>query len=464
MNLAPNLQALALPPHRLTPAIIAALAIWAAAVPPSAALHFAAGLVWLIIAKGQLQPGQRLLFLSPLFLLGTNALVFFSLLPALVRPWAEHAIYWIYAARAEAYHGLPAESLVIVFAMLCLLAHVMLGSALRGRLLRASPPFAGGTNSTALATIIVMAAACLIWLAALARWSSPLRDLASLALLRDLIDAAPTIAAFGLYFLAATLDTKTERHRLAPIAFFVGIIILGMIFKGEGKKIAFLVMGLGLFWLTRRNVPVRVMLKGGALMAVLAAITAGNTMGSIYNTPLFKGQNQLAYTAQVLFESKIWGRQLETALCLQGVIDQQQDQVARHHPFYFAAAVVPRYLWPDKPSLSKAQDFSVAYCGNPPEMVHSASITLLGEPLAEAGPWGLTVAVGVVLVGLGGLAWMGFTQGPAGLSLLAAMLPLLVDFDQSFSLYLANAVKFGLAAALVAGVAGHLHKKEVSAA
>ena len=72
------------------------------------------------------------------------------------------------------------------------------------------------------------------------------------------------------------------------------------------------------------------------------------------------------------------------------------------------------------------------------------TITLLGQPVIQGGGIGLLLHGGILIIALGGVAWLG--RKPESLSAVTAvaLLPWLIDFDQDFALYVANAVKFFL--------------------
>ena len=146
---------------------------------------------------------------------------------------------------------------------------------------------------------------------------------------------------------------------------------------------------------------------------------------------------------------KFWIRQATTGACLQRVIEKRLDMPALEPPWYFMAGAIPQLFWPDKPSLSQGAAHAVLFCGYRKEDInherpHSASITLLGEPIARAGSSGIVVAIISVALGLGFLSWIAQKQGSASKLFLAALFPWLIDFDQTLSFYFANGLKSAL--------------------
>ena len=111
---------------------------------------------------------------------------------------------------------------------------------------------------------------------------------------------------------------------------------------------------------------------------------------------------------------------------------------------------MPRAAWANKPNLSQGDQFAIDYCDMParavygPSGVHSASVTLLGEPIISAGVLGLVVSQAVLAITLTMLTLLLLRQAALGPAILAALLPWLVDFDQSLALYFANATKMFL--------------------
>ena len=77
-------------------------------------------------------------------------------------------------------------------------------------------------------------------------------------------------------------------------------------------------------------------------------------------------------------------------------------------------------------------------------MFHSSSITLLGQTVIQGGWIGLILHAGILIAGLGGITWLSRKPLSLATASTAALLPWLIDFDQNFGMYVANATKFFL--------------------
>lgn len=143
-----------------------------------------------------------------------------------------------------------------------------------------------------------------------------------------------------------------------------------------------------------------------------------------------------------VFTAKVVNRQGVTIYCFNKIVERKLYAQPERSPYYFLAGLIPGYFWPDKPSLSIGEEIATEYCGHElnPSNPDTAVGTLLGEPIMRAGFAGLIVAEVVLLGGLLGLTWLGL-RGGLGAIYVAALAPWLVDFDQHFTMYIANAVK-----------------------
>src|SRR5262249_3389755 len=75
---------------------------------------------------------------------------------------------------------------------------------------------------------------------------------------------------------------------------------------------------------------------------------------------------------------------------------------------------------------------------------HSESVTILGEPLFEAGYRGLLAAELTLVVMLGALTILALTGGPVRMLALTALLPWLLAVEHHYGLFMGNAVKMAL--------------------
>lgn len=409
-----------------------------------------AGSVFVVIAAGgrrEEEGGLLPVLASPAFTLPLLALVFYSLLPALyveflmggpqvippgARPEELHnpnGRYLLYATASTA------ESWVIAFSGIGLL----LATAF-DRLIPSRP------ESRALASPV-----CLAWSLALicgagAAFHVGKRLLPSLAApwMPSLVDTLPPLVMFGIGLLVQTHPHRPIRRSIWSVIGFAG---------GFGLLFPYQIKALVLFAVTAL---LRAMLhaRGWARMALAVVVLASPSLGA--------GMVMLPRGLSPILAGKIIWRQSETIFCLDFALREAEAGGGewRAGPFYFATALVPRVLWPDKPSLSHGDVFG-KFCGlDIPG--HSASITLLGEPALRAGPWGVAAA-GLVLAGLSAAVIAAWKRGGHVATAFALGLsPWLIDFDQHFAMYAANLAKAFLAvlpAALVIGYFSRRHRR-----
>ncbi|MBT5013270.1 MAG: hypothetical protein HON02_02370, partial [Rhodospirillaceae bacterium] len=261
--------------------------------------------------------------------------------------------------------------------------------------------------------------------------------------------AIPTLAFLMICLVRWAADGGWGLKVLTITMFAATVAVL--IVTREGKIPIFMVLAGWLYWLRLKNVPFRNIFLSG-LAVILLAISLIQ-ISQIIRTPHVSMLANLTDDnpiLRVLVRKAVW-RQTETGYCLLNVIDAHGDtplQASRQ--LFWLEGLVPRALWPDKPNMSKGDDYATDYCkfikGRAPSPTgrHSASITLLGQPIIHGGMTGLILHGGLLLFGLGGLAWA--TRSPGSLSSLTvvALLPWWIDFDQDFVLYVANLVKFFL--------------------
>jgi len=142
----------------------------------------------------------------------------------------------------------------------------------------------------------------------------------------------------------------------------------------------------------------------------------------------------------------IW-RQTGSINCFKNVIQNHWDQpFLLSKQLFWLKGLVPRAIWPEKPSLSLGREYAYSYCETtaPRYTGHSGSITLLGQSIIHGGRLGVLLHGAILIIALGGIATL--SRNPHNLSSasIAALLPWLIDFDQDFAMYIANASKFFL--------------------
>lgn len=182
-------------------------------------------------------------------------------------------------------------------------------------------------------------------------------------------------------------------------------------------------------------------IAGGLLLALLA--------GGVATWGIFKvryADGGIEVSASEILRVKVAERFTVTFSCLAGAMAVTQNLEPPQPPYYFLTGLVPRAVWPDKPTLSRGDYYSEAYCGIllEPGRPGSMSITLTGEPLVEAGWRGIVAAAVAWVVLTIGFTWVCMRMAVPGAAWMAAMIPWLADFDQSFTLYLAQGVKSAL--------------------
>ena len=144
-----------------------------------------------------------------------------------------------------------------------------------------------------------------------------------------------------------------------------------------------------------------------------------------------------------LLALKLVWRQAEVLSCFNGVVSKHWDgNFILSNQLFWLKALVPSVIWSKKPRVSRGKDH-YSYCGWEKSMgPHSFSITLLGQPLIYGGWIGLYLHLGVLIVGLGGITWLGRNRLSLSTLSITALLPWLIAFDQDLTMYIANAAKF----------------------
>ena len=393
-----------------------------------------------------LSPRYRALVVSPLFLLGLLSCLFFTIPPWV---WTHISIESMLATAPDRTAAIrrfvdgTGQLVVQQFSALALLTSLALARFRpTGRPAATSPmpvidlgahsaKFAAGAIVAILGGAVFIA--CQYFPAAGGWWGG------GRAGLQLLFAAGPLIAIGVVTLIALAIGRPPGWTVLAAVGLAVGCAALLLTFAA--KLSVFLALASLAYFVAHRRLPRRGLVVACAGVAVILVIVLTVLTVMRYGTPYGRGVGMLAsWTLQ----GKLLLRQADTGGCFQSAAEQALPHGNSESPFYFVAVFVPRLLWRDKPGFSHGNDYARAYCGFEPDARHSASITLLGQPVVRAGWAGLAVAEATLIVGLSAVTLLADRRRPAGPIALAALLPWLIDFDQDFALYVGNAVKMFL--------------------
>lgn len=389
--------------------------------------------------------GGALALVSPLPLLAVQALVLYSLIP-----WALSGLHGYFMVSTHAvvatYLGSRAEALVLGFA---LLAAAVARAVPVGVL---SPATSDGFLERR--GVIVLGAVAVTAIVALVgfRLTGAPGGLAG-----QVHDGMAPMALVSVALLHAHWIGRPRFH--ARYCMVVLAVVAILMLLGVGKQVVYAVAAGALSWALASPLPPVVRLKTVSVLLVvgMVAVAAMAFSRDLGAPERFRASWQ--EPARGLVE-KIVDRQLDTGWCFGNVLAEHLRPGEPTKAGYFVAGLVPRALWPDKPSLSVGYDLGIRYCGKDPIWKHSASITLLGEPVIRAGFVGMAAAAAACFAGLLGVGWLAGRMGPPGLGLWVGLAPWLVDFDQTFAMYVANGVKCLLYAAPVLALAHHFRRRE----
>jgi len=174
-----------------------------------------------------------------------------------------------------------------------------------------------------------------------------------------------------------------------------------------------------------------------ALVIPAVILVTGISRGEVKNA-----ESTVTEYAVAKLLSKLIFRQTTSGACLNEVYEKYPSSESTN-PLFFTMAIVPRALWPEKPSLSRESEYAEKYCGQTGAIKgsHSESITLLGEPLLNGGILGVIVAQLCLAVFFFIATNLLASGKPAQTILVVALLPWLATFEQHFGVYFANLVK-----------------------
>ncbi len=252
------------------------------------------------------------------------------------------------------------------------------------------------------------------------------------------------LALYGAMIGLAVLRVVMRIEGAMVDLVIVAVAAIGFVPSGGAKLAVFILGTSGMAVALARRSGILVV---GAIAGSLAVMVAGVVMRQYESASLSEKINR---TGSIL-AAKVVARQAETTDCLTGVIHAYSDgREVPFNPFYFMAGLAPRFLWPDKPNLSASGRIVIKYCdlnirqNLTSNLSHSASGTLLWEPLNFAGVPGQIVAQTLMFLTLTLLSRIWINGGLYAAAGVLSLTPWAIDFDQHFALYMANLTKAGL--------------------
>ena len=399
--------------------------------------------VWL-----EIKTKQRLLFTSPLFLLSSLSLIFFSFLQGMTVYLSE-----IPGTSFISAVGSDAERYIAVFAMTTLSTHASIllyidTNSVTKQIVKIK------TNPFIL--IFFIFAIIILTIAHVSYFYSPLDQTATFY--NALRHLSPPLQAFMLvYFIRWCAGNGKKFNLLLALVFCISFA--GMFAVGEGKIPIFIGMALLLYWLRLANISIKktilsaiifVILAMAGLYVMLTIRSSNSSLAFFLNGPSVTQMSEIPITSNIPDVLKvpvlklIW-RQTDTINCFKNVITTHWDEpFILSKQFFWIKGLMPRIVWPEKPYLSLGQSYSYRYCKKLRGVSHSSSITLLGQAVIQGGWIGLILHAGILIAGLGGITWLSRKPLSLATASTAALLPWLIDFDQNFGMYVANATKFFL--------------------
>ena len=393
-------------------------------------------------------PGRRLL-LAPIYLIGLLALVFYGLVPALYIHWFPEPIRLFRELAPEAFNqiasyvGSRGELFVLQFSAMCL--------ALTAVVSRYRPTLgataSAAPNGTPFSTIAAGTSIFTLGLASLFivnRWAPDATAFFSTSLGREALHALAPAMSLCLAMIAFVAARGTIWDAAKAVA-IIGIALGAMVLSGLAIAPIYMAFSAILLFSMVREVKLERFFL--ALLVMIAVVG-----GAILGTAIVRG-NGAAISSGFSTTDFVVAKLISKIVLRQGVSGNCLDRVVRifsgtegTNPIYFASAVIPRILWPEKPILSRGSEFAELYCEQKgaKKIQHSESITLIGEPILRAGMLGLVVAELFIAFVLIAITLAGLSGGFVRLIAMTAMLPWLVDFAQHFALYVGNMVKMFL--------------------
>ena len=411
---------------------------------PIEVLRYISIFILLLQIWNEIKSKHQLFLISPLFLLSFSALVFFSFLQGMTLNLHEPVAF----SEVLVSIGSDAERYVAAFGCVTLATHILLVFVIKIKI-KAEKKIRIKDNQF-IYNFFIFFIIILTFVNVYCFYNLP-NTLAIMSVpLRHLL---PPLQAFMLLLLIRKTFINGERFSLLIVLFFC-IIFIGMFAVHEGKTPVLLFTIVILYWMKLTRITIKkifvcsfiITLVGITGLQLISVMRAPE--GSVKMFISESGTTQIKKNIPLLLRApalKLLYRQTDTIHCLNKVLNvHSEDVFVLSEQFFWLKGLVPRIIWPEKPNLSEGQVYTQKYCRPNNHLNHYSSITLLGQPFIKGGNTGLFLNLGFLIFGLTGITWL--TRERFSLSALsvAALSPWLVDMDQNFILYIANATKFFL--------------------
>ena len=322
---------------------------------------------------------RRLFLMSPVFLLALVGLVAFTLLPNAIytalQPFHDHQPgLQTHCTRLFWQQG---EGLILAFCAAGLVVHgilALIASSRTAPSISRNPDPRGGKARTAYGLSGTLG---FMFLAAT---HTDLFGATATNLMRT--GVAPIQAFLLLYLLHCALDRS--RIGLVPVVLLIVFNLTVMVLAHGGKIPVLIGMAAGLYYIAHTRVSYTALNKAVLAFAVVLVIVM--QFIHLVREPEYYGpSNEIAFTQKIgnIFLRKLLWRQAETGYCLSNVFAaHKDDRFELSNQTFWVKILIPRAVWPEKPDFSLGGRYATVYCGM--EYVnnfHSASITLLGQPV-----------------------------------------------------------------------------------
>lgn len=245
-----------------------------------------------------------------------------------------------------------------------------------------------------------------------------------------------------LWLLHSATILKEIGFRRVVMLFIVttGVMVL----VGHGKIPAFIAVSAFVYYIATTCMSFRriiTLIVGSAL--VLLIVIQVVQIRRLPHASIINSERQFLRNFSEVIVGKLSARQTETGYCFNRVLGMHVDdnfEIAKQA--FWLKILIPRAFWAEKPDFSLGAEYAIKYCGLGSQSRHSASITLLGQPVVHGGIEGLLIHGLIIFLGLGGITILAFKKPGLVRVVVFALLPWWIDFDQDFALYVGNIIKF----------------------